>query len=123
MVFVQRFTGFAKGNQVTTKDILSFKTQTKLFIDNQTFKDIKPSELAKRLENENSKKEEITKYLNFFSGDYTKAISEGNFKLEISYDDIHAYMTIKIIFSRVQVTNPDSLLSYTATYNGFATEQ
>lgn len=123
LVFVQRFTGFAKGNQVTTKDILSFKTQTKLFIDNQTFKDIKPSELAKRLENENSKKEEITKYLNFFSGDYTKAISEGNFKLEISYDDIHAYMTIKIIFSRVQVTNPDSLLSYTATYNGFATEQ
>ena len=30
LVFIQRFTGFAKGNQVTTDDILSFKTEAKL---------------------------------------------------------------------------------------------
>ncbi len=43
LVFIQRFTGFAKGNQVTADDILSFKTETKLMNANPEFKNSLPT--------------------------------------------------------------------------------
>ncbi|WPL38546.1 lipoprotein 17-related variable surface protein [Malacoplasma iowae] len=123
LVFIQRFTGFAKGNQVTTDDILSFKTQTKLMSDNPTFKTTLPSDLAKLLNaNDEKRVEEIKKYISYFSGDYSTAINANKFKLEITSDDIYGYLTIKIIFDRQDIKNQESLLSYTVTYNGFATE-
>lgn len=123
LVFIQRFTSFAKGNQVTTDDILSFKTQTKLMSDNPTFKTTLPSDLAKLLNgNEEKRVEEIKKYISYFSGDYSTAINANKFKLEITSDDIYGYLTIKIIFDRQDIKNQESLLSYTVTYNGFATE-
>ncbi|WPL38543.1 lipoprotein 17-related variable surface protein [Malacoplasma iowae] len=122
LVFIQRYTGFAKGNQVTTDDILSFKTQSKLMSDNPTFKTTLPSELAKLLQDPNKKIEEIKKYISYFSGAYVTAIDEGKFTLEVTADDIYGYLTIKINFDKQIVTDPNSLLSYTTTYNGFATE-
>ncbi|WPL36378.1 lipoprotein 17-related variable surface protein [Malacoplasma iowae] len=122
LVFIQRFTGFAKGNQVTTNDILSFKTQSKLMNDNPNFKNTLPSQLAKLLNNNEKRIDEIKKYISYFSGDYIKAINLNKFNLEITPSDVYGYLTIKIIFDKEMVKNPDSLLTYTATYNGFATE-
>ncbi|QHG90102.1 lipoprotein 17-related variable surface protein [Malacoplasma iowae] len=122
LVFIQRFTGFAKGNQVTTNDILSFKTQSRLMSDNPIFKQTLPSELASKLESDSTKKEEIKKYISYYSGAYATAIDSNKFKLEVTSDDIYGYLTIKIIFDQSDITDKNSLLTYTVTYNGFATE-
>ena len=122
LVFIQRYTGFAKGNQVTTDDILSFKTQSKLMSDYPDIKNSLPSELAKKLNDKNNRQEEIKKYISYYSGAYATGIEANNFTLEVTSDDIYGYLTIKIIFDSTFVTNKDSLLSYTTTYSGFATE-
>ena len=122
LVFIQRFTGFAKGNQVTTDDILSFKTEIKLMNDNPEFKNSLSSQLAAKLNDNSTRISEIKKYISYYSGAYATAIDNNKFTLEVTADDIYGYITIKIIFSNQEVTNPQSLLSYTATYNGFKTE-
>ena len=122
LVFIQRFTGFAKGNQVTTNDILSFKTETKLMSDNSDFKNSLPSELAKKLNENSTRVNEIKKYISYYSGDYAIAIDTNKFMLDVTADDINGYMTIRIIFDRADIKDENSLLSYTATYSGFATE-
>ena len=122
LVFIQRFTGFAKGNQVTTNDILSFKTETKLMSDNSDFKNSLPSELAKKLNENSTRVNEIKKYISYYSGDYAIAIDANKFMLDVTADDINGYMTIKIIFDRADIKDENSLLSYTVTYSGFATE-
>lgn len=120
-VFIQRFTGFAKGNQVPTDDIFSFKTQSKLFVDNPELKNTLPSELKKNLQG-NDKNEEISKYISFLSTNYQNSIRNGQYTLEVIDDDIFGYLTIKIIFEQNGSFNPNSLLIYTVTYSGFAIE-
>ncbi|WPL36383.1 lipoprotein 17-related variable surface protein [Malacoplasma iowae] len=122
LVFIQRYTGFAKGNQVTTNDILSFKTQDKLMFDNSELKKLLPSEIASMLNDKNSRVKELNKFLNYYSGDYKKSIDNNKFDLDVVYDDIFGYLTIKIVFDRTDIVDTNSLLSYTATYNGFMHE-
>ncbi|WPL38547.1 lipoprotein 17-related variable surface protein [Malacoplasma iowae] len=122
LVFIQRFTGFAKGNQVPTDDILSFKTESKLFSDNEQFTKVLPSSIKKSLDDVSTRKDMIDKFLSFYSGDYKKMIDKNNFNLDVVADDIFGYITIKISFNEKDITNKQSLLSYTATYNGFLTE-
>lgn len=122
LVYIQRYTGFAKGNQIVTNDNLSFKTESKLFFDNPNFKNELPSSIKNNLENMDIRQKEIKKFLGFFSGAYLDAIEKNNFSLNIAADDIFGYLTVKITFSRENVTDPQSLLSYTATYKGFLTE-
>lgn len=112
-----------KGNQVPTDDILSFKTETKLFIDSPEFKTMLPSSIKKSLYETSTRKNMIDKFLSFYSGNYKKLIDANIFTLDIVGDDIFGYITIKISFDRTQVVNQDSLLTYTATFNGFKTEQ
>lgn len=65
----------------------------------------------------------IDKFLSFYSSDYKKLIDANTFILDVVVvDDIFGYITIKISFDRTQVANQDSLLTYTATFNGFKTE-
>lgn len=64
----------------------------------------------------------IDKFLSFCSSDYKKIINANTFTLDVVVDDIFGYITIKISFDRTQVANQDSLLTYTATFNGFKTE-
>ncbi|WPL38550.1 lipoprotein 17-related variable surface protein [Malacoplasma iowae] len=119
LVFIQRFTGFARGNQVTTNDVFSFKTNSRLFSDNNSLKTAIPSSIKNDLLN---KKIDIRDFINYHSGDYIKAIEENNYSLEIVANDIYGYLTIKISFDQLSIKDPKSLLSYTVTYNGFMTE-
>ncbi|WPL39418.1 lipoprotein 17-related variable surface protein [Malacoplasma iowae] len=119
LVFIERYTGFAKGNQVTTNDVFSFKTNSRLFNDNLSFKDTLPTSIKKEIE---SNKIDIKDFINYHSGDYVNAINQNKYKLEITTDDIHGYLTIKIVFDRSSINDERSLLSYTATYSGFMTE-
>lgn len=120
--FIQRFTGFAKGNQVTTNDVLSFKTQSKLIIDNNDFINILPIDLSNKLNDNVNRISEIMKYINYVSGDYLEAINSNKFMLEVIPDNIFGYLTIKIIFNKDDIKDTNSLLSYTVTYNGFMKE-
>lgn len=120
--FIQRFTGFAKGNQVTTNDVLSFKTQSKLIIDNNDFINILPTDLSNKLNDNVNRISEIMKYINYVSGDYLEAINSNKFMLEVIPDNIFGYLTIKIIFNKDDIKDTNSLLSYTVTYNGFMKE-
>lgn len=122
LVFIQRYTGFAKGNQVPTEDIFSFKTQSQLFVDEPTLKDLLASELKKQFEDKTTQITTLNKFISFSSSSYSKGIEENKFKLEIVADDIYGYLTLKITFNSDVVMNKQSLLSYTATYNGFITE-
>ncbi|KFB07720.1 lipoprotein 17-related variable surface protein [Malacoplasma iowae] len=122
LVFIQRFTGFAKGNQVPTEDIFSFKTQPQLFVDNPNFKNMLPSYIEKQLKDETNGINELNKFIGFSSDSYTKGINERKYKLEIVSDDIHGYITLKIMFDNNVVNNENSLLTYTVTYSDFLTE-
>ena len=90
--------------------------------DNPEFKNSLSSQLAAKLNDNSTRVSEIKKYISYYSGAYATAIDNNKFTLEVTADDIYGYITIKIIFSNQEVTNPQSLLSYTATYNGFKTE-
>ncbi len=73
--------------------------------------------------NDNSKRnDEIKKFLSFYSEDYLKTIESNNYDLEVISDDIFSYITIKIIFNENDISNKQSLLTYTVTYSGFKTE-
>ena len=122
LVFIQRYTGFAKGNQVPTEDIFSFKTQSQLFADHSGFKEMFGSQLKKELENTTTQIDTLNKFIGFSSSAYASGIQQKKFKLEVIVDDIYGYLTLKITFEKEVVTNPQSLLSYTATYSGFLTE-
>ena len=122
LVFIQRYTGFAKGNQVPTEDIFSFKTQSQLFADHSGFKEMFGSQLKKELENTTTQINTLNKFIGFSSSAYDSGIQQKKFKLEVIVDDIYGYLTLKITFEKEVVTNPQSLLSYTATYSGFLTE-
>lgn len=111
-----------KGNQVPTDNIVSLKTETKLFIDSPEFKTMLPSSIKKSLDETSTRKNMIDKFLFFYSSDYKKLIDANTFTLDVVADDIFGYITIKISFDRTQVANQDSLLTYTATFNGFKTE-
>ncbi|WPL38427.1 lipoprotein 17-related variable surface protein [Malacoplasma iowae] len=122
LVFIQRYTGFAKGNQVPTEDIFSFKTQAQLFVDNQDFKDLLPSDIESQLKDSENGTTFLNKFIGFSSEAYTNGLNNKKYKLEIVSNDIYGYITLKIIFDSDVVTNKDSLLVYTATYNNFLTE-
>ena len=122
LVFIQRYTGFAKGNQVSTDDIFSFKTQSQLFADDAKLREILPTDIEKQLKDATNGKTMLKKFIGFSSDAYTRGIDENKYSLEVIADDIYGYITLKITFESTVVTDQNSLLSYTVTYNGFITE-
>ena len=121
-MFIQRYTGFAKGNQVSTNDIFSFKTQSQLFADDAKLKEILPTDIEKQLKDATNGKTTLKKFIGFSSDAYTRGIEDNKYSLEVIGDDIYGYITLKITFESTVVTDQNSLLSYTVTYNGFITE-
>lgn len=80
------------------------------------------SSIKKSLDETSTRKNTIDKFLSFYSSDYKKLIYANTFTLDVVTDDIFGYTTIKISLDRTQEANQDSLLTYTATFNGFKTE-
>ena len=86
--------------------ILSFKTETKLINANPEFKNSLPSQLAAKLNDNSTRVSEIKKYISYYYRTYATAIDNNKFTLEATADDVYGYITIKIIFSDKEVTNP-----------------
>ena len=117
LTFIQIFTGFAKGNDVVTKDVLVMKNQMQL---ENTMKDVLkayPSQVKKHLVD---KKMDIK---HFFTteptGDYKTAIEKNSFELIISDDDIYGELIVTIRFKREDITEQKSLLEYSQIYTNF----
>ena len=117
LTFIQIFTGFAKGNDVVTQDVLVLKNQMQL--ENTMEKVLKayPSQVKEHL----LKTKSDIKH--FFTteptGDYKKAIDDNKFELVISEDDIYGELIITIKFNRDDIKDPKSLLEYSQFYKNF----
>ena len=114
LTFIQIFTGFAKGNDVVTEDVLVLKNQMQLENTMEEVLNAYPSQVKEKLL---SDKKLIN---NFFTttptGSYKTAIEQNKFELVINDDDIYGTIIITIKFSKDDITNPKSLLEYSQFY-------
>ena len=114
LTFIQIFTGFAKGNDVVTEDVLVLKNQMQLENTMEEVLKKYPSEIKKHLE---INKKDIT---NFFTsaptGSYKTAIEQNKFDLVVIADDIYGELIVTIKFKREDITNKNSLLEYSQLY-------
>lgn len=74
--------------------------------DNTEFKNLLPSQLAAKFNDDSTRVSEIKKCISYYYGAYAAAIVNNKFTLEATADDFYGYITIKIIFSDKEVTNP-----------------
>ena len=114
LTFIQIFTGFAKGNDVVTNDVLVLKNQMQLENTLPTILKTYPSMVKQHLE------KNVQDINQFFTttptGDYKKAIDSNKFELLISADDIHGELIVTIKFNREDITDKKSLLEYSQLY-------
>ena len=114
LTFIQIFTGFAKGNDVVTEDVLVLKNQMQLENSMKEILKAYPSQVKEKLL---SNKMLIH---NFFTtnptGDYKIALENKKFELFIDDNDIHGQLIITIKFKREDIKNSNSLLEYSQIY-------
>ncbi len=119
ITFLHTIGGFAKGNNVATSDILTFKNSNQLKLSHSSYFNMLPSKIKAMLEND---KQLINNFfLNTPTGGYYTAIQDGNFTLEIVANDTRGTLNIKIKFEKNNTNNIDSnsLLEYNQTFTGF----
>ncbi len=117
ITFLATITGFVKGNQIPTSDILTFTNNAQLKSKNPSYFTKLPSEIKKMLDDN---KQTISNFfLNEPSGGYKPSIDNGDFELTVIADDTRGNLHIKLVFNRNTNINASSLLEYNQTYTGF----
>ena len=114
LTFIQTFTGFAKGNDVVTQDVLVLKNQMQLENTLSPVLSSFPSQVKNHLE---KNKKDISHFFTTTpTGDYDKAIKNDDFELLIDADDVYGTLIITIRFQRESIVNSQSLLEYSQKY-------
>ncbi len=119
ITFLHTVGGFAKGNDVATQDVLTFKNSNQLKLSHSNYFNMLPSQIKSMLEND---KQLINNFfLNTPTGGYYTAIQNSNFTLEIVANDTRGTLNIKIKFEKNNNNNIESgsLLEYNQTFTGF----
>ncbi len=119
ITFLHTMSGFAKGNDVATPDVLTFKNSNQLKLSHSNYFNMLPSQIKSMLENNNQLINEF--FLNPPTGGYFTAISNNNFTLDIVANDTRGTLNIKIKFVKNDTNNihKDSLLEYNQMFTGF----
>ncbi|WP_412032554.1 lipoprotein 17-related variable surface protein [Malacoplasma muris] len=120
ITFLQTTTGFVKGNEIPTADVLTFCNSNQLKTKQPTYFNMLPSRIKDMLVKD--KKAINNFFLSSPTGGYLTAVNNGDFTLEVIADDNTGSLNIRIIFIRNNTNNidPKSLLEYTQTYTGLS---